>query len=402
MTKTAKNQHEPVTITDILNGYCITQDPKIGSEVEHVVLHPDRSLITARAHRDLSTLLTRANIPHSAEPLASIFELKTRPHKSAAALIHDMTPLKNRFHTAVRAAGYCPVETGYLGHVTLDDAMHHRIPNERADGLLDHFIRNGHAICARQPLMTASVHISISYRDINHAFEMAKLLMVATPILTAICANGGDRIDGRVCTINPSTTIRLSQQGGRGGLSPIIADATSPIDLMRRQANHIATTPMMMHLNAHDAMCVHDDAGNHPSFTALRGRGLNHASNALLSESMQYHLLKFTSIRDQNGHAIGKRLELRMADNGPFQHDFMARISDAITFNDDFRADLTALFTRAGLNPHGAQTGHHAMAALNKIASTPRAQTTHIAYGTQTIGTLAQAMTRMVDTLKPG
>lgn len=224
-------------------------------------------------------------------------------------------------------------------------------------------------MCARQPLMTTSVHLSISYADIEHAYQMGKLLMVLTPSLTALCENTGGVFDGKPCSFNPSATIRLSQQDRRGGLSPVIAAATSPLDLMQRQAAHICNTPMMMHIDKGGTMRVTVERGNHPALESLQAQKLNTRSNAMLSESMQYHMLKFTSLRDKFGHMTGKRLEIRMADNGPFQHDFMAVIGEAIGFNPAFRTALSEKLKAVGLDPFAPQAGPQSEAALDAVAA---------------------------------
>jgi len=186
-SKTAKNELDLVTQEDILRDYLITQNPAMGSEVEHIVTNDRSQLITVKDHDRLKDILHQAGVPVTDEPLASIFEVKTKAYKSAAKLIAEMSGLHQRFTAAIRGHGYHPVQTGYLGNLTLKQAMESRIPSERADGLLEHFIRNGQEMCARQPLMTTSVHLSISYADIDHAYQMGKLLMVLTPSLTALC-----------------------------------------------------------------------------------------------------------------------------------------------------------------------------------------------------------------------
>ncbi|MGZ9107234.1 MAG: hypothetical protein ACXW4B_00230 [Micavibrio sp.] len=368
-SKTAKNELDLVTQADILRDYLIVQNPAMGSEVEHIVTNDRSQLITVKDHDRLKDTLHQAGVPVSDEPLASIFEVKTKAHKSAAPLIAEMSRLNQKFLTAIQDEGYRPAQIGYLGNLTLKQAMESRIPSERADGLLEHFIRNGQGMCARQPLMTTSVHLSISYADIDHAYQMGKLLMVLTPALTALCENTGGVFDGKPCSFNPSATIRLSQQDRRGGLSPVIAAATSPQDMMERQAAHICTTPMMMHIDKGGTMRVTDEQGNRPALESLKGQKLNTRSNAMLSESMQYHMLKFTSLRDEFGRMTGKRLEIRMADNGPFQHDFMAVIGEAIGFNPAFRAALGEKLKTVGLDPFAPQSGPQSEAALDAVAA---------------------------------
>lgn len=395
-SKTAKNELDLVTQEDILRDYLITQNPAMGSEVEHIVTNDRSQLITVEDHDRLKETLHRAGIPVTDEPLASIFEVKTKAYQSAAPLIAEMASLHQRFSAAVRDQGYGPAQIGYLGHLTLAQAMAGRIPSERADGLLEHFIRNGQEMCARQPLMTTSVHISLSYADIDHAYRMGKLLMVLTPSLTALCENTGGIFDGKPCDFNPSASIRLSQTDRRGGLSPVITAATFPLDLMQRQARHICTTPMMMHLDKGGAMRVTDEQGRHPALEDLKKKKLNTRSNALLSESMQYHMLKFTSLRDEFGRMEGKRLEIRMADNGPFQHDFMAVIGEAIGFNPAFRAALTEKLQAVNLDPFAPQSGPASEAALDAVAG-DRDGAMAIPFGATTVGGVTHILLDLLE-----
>lgn len=394
-SKIAKDLNDLVLPADIRRDYQIMQNPAMGSEVENVVTTPQSNLIDVATHDRLKDALASAGVPVSDEPLASIFEVKTGAHRNAEAMIGEMRKLNETFAACVRDEGYQPAKTGYLGHISLKDAMDHRIPSERADGLLEHFIQNGQDICARQPLMTTSVHLSVSYADMDHLYEMGKILMVLTPSLTALCENTGGVSDGQPVTFNPTAKIRLSQQDGRGGLSPVITAATSADDLMQRQADHIFTTPMMMHLDEKGTMQITDPDGKHPTMRDLQSRGLNTQSNALLSESMQYHMLKITSLRDSFGRMNGKRLEIRMADNGPFQHDFMALIGEAVGLNPAFRADLTRKLQQSGLDPYDPQTGQAANHALAAVAGN-RAGAMEEKFGSTSVGAVAALL---LDTL---
>ncbi len=395
-SKTAKNKQTLVTRADILRDYLITQTPAMGSEVEYIVTDNRSRLIGVDDHDRLKDALHQAGIPVTDEPLASIFEVKTKAHQSASPMIAEMAALHRAFSAAIRDNGYRPAQIGYLGNLTLNQAMAGRIPSERADGLLEHFIRNGQDMCARQPLMTTSVHLSLSYADIDHAYRMAKLLMVLTPSLTALCENTGGVFDGKPCAFNPSATIRLSQQDRRGGLSPVITAATDPLDLMHRQAAHICATPMMMHMDKDGVMRVTDERGRNPSLDSLTDKNLNTRSNALLSESMQYHMLKLTSLRNKFGQMTGKRLEVRMADNGPFQHDFMAVIGEAVGFNPAFRDALGEKLKTVGLDPFAPQTGPASEAALGAVAADRNGAMTK-PFGTTSVGGVATLLLDLLE-----
>lgn len=395
--KVSKSNLNLVSEHDILEGYTLRQDCALGSEAEHVVLHPDQSLITKEEHMSLRDIFARSGLNITDEPLASIMEVKTSAFAEGADVITEMTDIKTRLFTAIRDRGYVPHEIGYLGEVTLDEAYAHRFDGERMKGLIENFRASGQEISARQPLMTASVHMSISYRDIDHAFQMGKHLMVLTPALTALCANGGNRFDGQNCIFNPTATIRLSQPDGRGGLSPVIGKARDARQMMQLQAHHLCTTPMMMHLDENSTMRVTDLDGRHPTLQDLAARELNTASNALLSESMQYHLLKFTSLRDRNGAMTGKRLELRMADNGPFQHDLMAMVADAVALRPAFAWALECALIRMDLNPFATDSGAKAEAALSAVAK-DQAGAMHVPFGKANIGQVNDLVLTLLET----
>lgn len=367
-SKIAKDQNTLVTATDIYADYAITQNAAMGSEVEYLVATPDNRLISPALHDTLKSVLSEADIAVSDEPLASIFELKTGAHRAAAPLIAEMAQASHNFKTQIERAGFSVHQIGYLGNINLKDAMAARLPSERADGLLEHFIKTGHELCARQPLMTTSVHLSIGYADIDDAYDAGRILMALTPSLTALCENTGGVFDGQMCRFNPSATIRLSQQDGRAGLSPVICAAANGEDMMRRQANHIFLTPMMMHIDETGAMRVTDESGMQPNMHHLQSRNLATRSNAMLSESMQYHMLKLTSLRDSFGRMTGKRIEVRMADNGPFQHNLLAKIGEAVGLDKDRRADIARDLKQAGLDPFAMTSGPSCITALNHVA----------------------------------
>jgi hypothetical protein len=58
-----------------------------------------------------------------------------------------------------------------------------------------------------------------------------------------------------------------------------------------------------------------------------------------------------------------------MADNGPFQHDFMAVLGEAIGFNAAFRAALSEKLKAVGLDPFAPQAGPQSEAALDAVAA---------------------------------
>lgn len=395
--KIAKDQNTLVTAADIYADYAITQSAAMGSEVEYLVTTKAGQLISPATHEVLKADFAAAGIAVSDEPLASIFELKTGAQTEAAAMIAEMDSLSADFNARVEQFGFTVQQAGYLGHMTLNDAMAARLPSERADGLLEHFIQNGQEMCARQPLMTTSVHLSLSYADLDHAYQMSKILMVLTPVLTALCENTGGFFDGKACEFNPSAMIRLSQRDGRGGLSPVICAAEDSEDLIRRQASHLYNTPMMMHLDATGSMRVTNDAGQHPSLRDLQNVGLNTASNAMLSESMQYHMLKLTSLRNSFGQMTGKRLEVRMADNGPFQHNLMAHIGETIGLNADLRNDIIRDLTKLDLNPFTTETARTSVQALNSVA-TLRHGAMKVPMGNSTVGHIAARLLDFLDT----
>lgn len=122
-SKIAKNELALVTQEDILRDYLITQNPAMGSEVEHIVTNDRSQLITVKDHDRLKDALHRAGVPVTDEPLASIFEVKTKAHKSAAPLIAEMSRLHQKFSAAIRDQGYRPAQIGYLGNLTLKQAM---------------------------------------------------------------------------------------------------------------------------------------------------------------------------------------------------------------------------------------------------------------------------------------
>lgn len=378
---------------DILKEYLIEQEPYIGSEIENVVLTRSRGLITPEQSAGLMSVFAAAGLSVVGEPLASLLEIKSSRHKLALDMIDEMSLRDDAFLKAAQGAGYAVEKTGFLGRFTLEEAIAHRAPNERFDSVMGYFLKNGEELAAHQPLMTSSVHISISYADIDHAYDMAKLFMVMTPILTHLTDNGGFEYEGKPCVFNPATTVRLSQSDGRGGLSAVVSGASSPEDMMKRQAEHLWNTPMMMHLDKAGEMREANKKGRRPTLSQLEGKKLNTASNVYLTESMQYQLLKLTSIRGSDGKPKGKRLELRMADNGPYQHDLMAIMAESIGLDKSFRKALGKEFTRAGLNPASFDAALKANMALRDVA----ARQTGFDYGNQSFERISARVLDMVE-----
>lgn len=368
LPKVAKDERDLVTEEDIVRDYMVTQNVMIGSEIEHMVFTRNNGLITSAEHKTLKEKLYAAGVHTTDEPPACIFEVKSHPANNPETIIAEMTETNGLFEAVIVEAGYKPVRTGYIGHTDLADAIAHRMPFERSDGLIEHFMSSGNPMRARTPLMTSSVHVSISFSDIEHAYDIGKILMVLTPALVALCEQTEGIFDGKPCSFNPSATVRLSHQPTHAGLSTSLSEATDPEDMIRRHVRHIFNTPMMMHMDEAGDMQIVDRDGKQPSLNDLAVRGLNTRSNAMLAESMQYHMLKLTSLRDGEGRMTGKRLELRMADNGPFQHDFMVLLAAAIALDGGFRNSLESHLTAIGLNPHKRATAEFATAALDAVA----------------------------------
>lgn len=390
-SKIAKNERDLVTEQDIVQDYMTTQTVAIGSEIEHMVFAVNDRLITPAEHETLKEKLLAAGVPTTDEPLASIFEVKSRPSQDPETIMAEMAAINGMFESCIRSEGYRPVRTGYIGHTDLPDAIAHRMPFERSNGLIEHFMNNGNPMHARLPLMTSSVHISISFADIEHAYDVGKTLMVLTPPLVALCEQTDGAFDGKPCAFNPSATVRLRHAAGHGGLSTSLTEAENAHDMIRRHVHHIFTTPMVMHIDKSEEMRVLDERGRQPSLNDLRAHNLNTRSNAMLTESMQYHMLKLTSLRNREGRMTGKRLELRMADNGPFQHDFMVLLAAAIATNAPFRKKVQSGLAAAGLDPFSPQTGALAEKALEDVAA-DRDGAMRTMFGKSSVGDICRIM----------
>jgi hypothetical protein len=108
-------------------------------------------------------------------------------------------------------------------------------------------------------------------------------------------------------------------------------------------------------------------------------------------------MLKLTSLRNSFGQMTGKRLEVRMADNGPFQHNLMARIGETIGLNADLRNDIIRDLTKRGLNPFTTETARTSVQALNNVA-TLRHGAMKVPMGNSTVGHIAARLLDFLDT----
>jgi hypothetical protein len=172
---------------------------------------------------------------------------------------------------------------------------------------------------ANIPLLTTGVQASLSPRDNDEMFNMARRGYMLTPLLIAAMNSGS----GYACNDNTRQDAHVRSKyyeiyGASGGISEAFLQSRNGVELVENHIRAVFDAPMFFAFTPAGEM-VRSTKDNVITFRKLAEKGMNTQANFELAESFLYNDIKICNLRDGEGNAVGKRIELRPADSGLHQ-----------------------------------------------------------------------------------
>ena len=233
-------------------------------------------------------------------------------------------------------------------------------PNSEQSERTRAFIRNynsyfGNDIAIKYGVLTSPIHLSISYKDFDHLFNIARRVFYLTPLMYMISENTGGYMENknhRLAHIFGMTVNRA--QGNRGGIPEYFFRSQSGEEYVRNHINFVRNQKMFMHFDKDGDIIIPHSAIDMKPFREIADTGLGTRANYDLAESMNWHDGKLCNIRTHDGTVIGKRFEIRMWDNGPSQFNSLVTFVCAFILDTVSGQNTDELLVDFGLPPDPA------------------------------------------------
>lgn len=280
----------------------------------------------------------KPQIPDAAEMLKMQADLKLKGHdaqlEAAGVLEYASPPVPvadtPKLITQARADialfeaeaakhGYRRTVFSILPTTTREEALEKKVGRERLEAALAVINDIYTPETANIPLLTTGVQASLSPRNTDEMFNMARRGYALAPLLIAAmnsasgyAGNDNTRQDAHV------RSKYYEVYGASGGISEAFLQSRSGAELVENHIRAVFDAPMFFAFDKAGEM-VRSTKGNVFTFRKLMEQGLNTQANFELAESFLYNDIKICNLRDGEGNAVGKRIELRPADSGLHQ-----------------------------------------------------------------------------------
>ncbi|MBU6475559.1 MAG: hypothetical protein KGL10_03645 [Alphaproteobacteria bacterium] len=296
---------------------------KIGLEVEMPLYRPGRTKPATPTAAEI--LLIRDDlkargydpqmeasgvIEYASDPVAlgDVAALVATAHKSIAA-----------FEDAIAARGVVRAPFCIVPTTTLREAFNNHGARERLDASLQ-ALKAHNPAALNTPLLTTSVQTNFSPKSDAELFRMTCRGYALTPLLIAAMGSSSGYAENRRES-RAGVHLRslyYAAFGSASGIPRSFLTSTDAESFIRGHVAEVFDTPMFFAYAA-DGTLVRAPKGETLTFRKLTGKGLNTQSNYELAETFRYTDIKIANIRNGDGEALGKRVEVRAADSGPHQ-----------------------------------------------------------------------------------
>lgn len=305
---------------------------------------------SAKDCADLQALLVARG--HTAQlEMASAIEYASNPHRvgDIAVLMAEIKDSWQAFRQAIAERGLVDFDGAQLPFATLESAKANLVDRDRARGLVEGMGRFKPEEFLKVTLLCTSTQVSLSYSDSNDLYRLLTTGYALSPVLFGLFANHAPVIEnGKDATAGHPRGQWYGAFGDVGGIPESLLSAKNGDDFIRLHCAQVFTTDMLFYYDAAGEIVWPEKP---LSFSALAEKGLNTKSNYDLAETFIYHDIKVCNLRDENGIATGKRIELRALDAGSLGvfsgvPALVALLRDEQTF-----AALSGLLDSYGMTP---------------------------------------------------
>lgn len=195
-----------------------------------------------------------------------------------------------------------------------------------------------------------SNQVSVSYREPDHMLDNVRRLYFLAPFLFMLSDNGSGFREDKPFSGHAGMAYR--HEGlleGRGGVPPYMFTARNGEEYIRDHIEHVMNNPLFVYYDEKGDI-VKLPAGQWTSFLALKGKGLNTASNYYLAQSVLWPDVKIAALKNEKDEVYNHRYEARMFGVGFHQHQSAFLIVTAMAFNPTFAEKLDHLLASYGFH----------------------------------------------------
>lgn len=270
-------------------------------------------------------------------PIADTIKLAAQAKKDIA-----------EFEAKIAEYGYARAPFSIVPTTTREEAMENKISRERLETALSVLSEAYPPDILNIPLLTTGVQTSFSPQSDEEMFRMAYRGYALTPLLVAAMNSSS----GFAVNDNARQDIHLRSKwyehyGVAGGTSPAFLHSSTPEEFIRNHVKEVYDAPMIFAYGTNGEI-IRTTKDNVLTFRKLGEMGLNTRTNYELAESFLYNDIKIAGIRDSDGNAIGKRVEIRAADSGLHQPMSVLLLTAALIPDGETASKLDTLLKSYG------------------------------------------------------
>lgn len=239
--------------------------------------------------------------------------------KDVAQLVKQVEQDISDFEDTAASYGYTRAPFSILPTTTPEEALRNKVSRERLEvaiAVLTEIYPEG---ITNVPLLTTGVQVSLSPKDDDEMFRMARRGYMLTPLLIGAMGSSS----GFATNDNHRQDVHLRSKyyegyGASGGISQAFLESSNAEELVKNHVREVFDAPMFFAYDK-DGSLIRSKKDDVLTFRKLVDRGLNTLSNFELAETFLYNDIKIANLRDGQGQVVGKRVEVRAADAGIHQ-----------------------------------------------------------------------------------
>ncbi len=326
----------------------------IGFETEIGVYKkgPDGKPIGASTQDTTELLQYLKDLGHDAQlEMASAVEYASPPFRvtEVQQLVKEIKKSWDDYHAAIAAKGFKANDASFFPFATLKSAEGNLVDRDRARGLVKGMKLHKAIEFLKVTLLASSTQVSLSYKDPADLYDLLITGYALQGPIFALFANYPPFIEGsdKRVDYNPRAAF-YEAFGDQGSIPKTLLEAKDGDDFIRRHVQQVFENPLLYYYDSKGSIVWPEKP---VTFRQLKDLGLNTRSNYDLSESFLYPDIKVCNIRDEEGHPVGKRIEIRGLDAGELGVQAGAPFIHAVLRDPETHLQVKALLAEYGLTP---------------------------------------------------
>jgi len=343
----------------------------IGFETEIGVYKkgPDGNPVGASTQDTSALLQYLKSLGHDAQlEMASAVEYASQPFRvtEVPRLVDQIKKAWQDYTGAIAAKGFKVNDASFFPFATLKSAEGNLVDRDRARGLVKGMKLHKAVEFLKVTLLATSTQISLSYKDPTDLHDLLTTGYALQAPLFALFGNYPAFIEGSDKRVDYNPRAAFYEAFGEVGSIPkTLLEAKGGDDFIRRHAQQVFENPLLYYYDSAGTIVWPEKP---ITFAQLKKLGLNTRSNYDLSETFLYPDIKVCNIRDEEGRAVAKRIEIRGFDAGELGAKASAPFIHALLRDPEASLQVKALLAEYGLTPDQEGWQERIVSARHKAA----------------------------------